>query len=79
MPRREEFPVKLKFAISAEMDAEINDWRRKQPDLPPRTEAIRRLVAMALHSPWATLFGEKPAKAKRRKRGAMPVYPARED
>ena len=25
----------------------IDDWRRKQPDLPSRAEAIRRLVAQA--------------------------------
>ncbi len=28
----------------------IDDWRRKQPDLPSRTEAIRRLVAQAVKS-----------------------------
>ena len=28
----------------------IDDWRRKQPDLPSRSEAIRRLVAMALEA-----------------------------
>jgi hypothetical protein len=26
----------------------IDDWRRKQPDLPSRAEAIRRLIAQAL-------------------------------
>lgn len=24
--------------------ARVDDWRRQQPDLPPRAEAIRRLV-----------------------------------
>jgi hypothetical protein len=28
--------------------AEIDDWRRQQPDLPSRTEAIRRLVELGL-------------------------------
>lgn len=28
--------------------AAVDDWRRKQPDLPSRSEAIRRLVAVAL-------------------------------
>jgi metal-responsive CopG/Arc/MetJ family transcriptional regulator len=34
------------------MDAvsEIDDWRRRQDDLPGRPEAIRRLVDMALAS-----------------------------
>jgi hypothetical protein len=28
----------------------IDEWRRKQPDLPPRAEAIRRLVEKGLAS-----------------------------
>lgn len=27
----------------------LDEWRRKQPDLPGRPEAIRRLIALALH------------------------------
>lgn len=27
---------------------QIDDWRREQPDLPGRAEAIRRLVSIAL-------------------------------
>ena len=30
-----------------DLDA-IDAWRRKQPDIPTRTEAIRRLVALGL-------------------------------
>jgi len=26
----------------------VDEWRRKQPDLPPRAEAIRRLVEKGL-------------------------------
>ena len=29
---------------------DIDDWRRKQPDLPSRAEAIRRLVDQALRA-----------------------------
>lgn len=29
----------------------IDDWRRQQPDLPGRPEAIRRLVELALATP----------------------------
>lgn len=28
----------------------VDDWRRKQPDIPPRAEAIRRLVEKGLAS-----------------------------
>jgi metal-responsive CopG/Arc/MetJ family transcriptional regulator len=34
--------------IQPEMAQELDDWRRKQADLPNRPEAIRRLVEMGL-------------------------------
>jgi hypothetical protein len=34
--------------ISTDSVSEIDDWRRKQDDLPGRPEAIRRLVDIAL-------------------------------
>jgi hypothetical protein len=30
---------------------EIDDWRRKQPDIPSRAEAVRRLVAAGRAKP----------------------------
>ena len=32
----------------AELLATIDEWRRKQPDLPNRPEAMRRLIEQAL-------------------------------
>jgi hypothetical protein len=29
----------------------LDEWRRKQPDLPPRSEAVRRLVEIGLVAP----------------------------
>jgi len=29
----------------------IDNWRRRQPDIPPRAEAIRRLVRKGLAAP----------------------------
>ena len=57
MPRPEEFPVKFQLAIDAEMEAAINDWRRQQDDLPNRSEAIRRLIEIAMKDPTATPTG----------------------
>jgi hypothetical protein len=41
-------------AINVRMErpaiAALDDWRRAQPDLPTRPEAIRRLVELALKS-----------------------------
>jgi hypothetical protein len=37
----------------------IDEWRREQPDLPSRTEAIRRLVETGLTAPKRTLKADK--------------------
>ncbi|MGX9982939.1 hypothetical protein [Methylobacterium fujisawaense] len=39
-------PFPMRFTV-AQMEA-VDEWRRNQPDLPSRTEAIRRLVEEAL-------------------------------
>jgi hypothetical protein len=36
--------------LPPEIWAAIDDWRREQPDIPTRTESIRRLLAKALGS-----------------------------
>ena len=36
----------------------IDEWRRKQPDLPSRAEAIRRLVERGINAP------EKPSRRR---------------
>jgi hypothetical protein len=40
----------LQFMIRATPDliARIDDWRRVQPDLPGRAEAVRRLVELGM-------------------------------
>ncbi len=37
----------------AELIAAVDEWRRKQPDLPTRPEAMRRLIEQALKAPAA--------------------------
>ena len=58
MPRPQQFPIKFQFAISEEMEATLNKWRRGQAVPPNRSEAIRRLVEIGLsapvRSPWKT-------------------------
>lgn len=39
-------PFPMRFTVT-QMDA-VDEWRRNQPDIPSRTEAIRRLVEEAL-------------------------------
>jgi hypothetical protein len=34
----------FQMRVSEQFLRTVDDWRRKQPDLPSRTEAIRRLV-----------------------------------
>lgn len=43
-PKTERFEMRL----DPEMIERIDQWRREQPDLPGRAEAIRRLVDAAL-------------------------------
>ncbi len=40
----------LQTRVSAEFLAKLDTWRRDQPDLPTRTEAIRRLTALGLEA-----------------------------
>jgi metal-responsive CopG/Arc/MetJ family transcriptional regulator len=39
---------RLQMRVSADFLAKVDDWRREQADLPNRSEAIRRLVELAL-------------------------------
>jgi hypothetical protein len=41
----------LQMRVSADFLRTIDDWRRKQPDLPSRTEAIRRLIERGVKAP----------------------------
>ncbi len=41
---------RLQMRVSPEFLRKIDDWRRGEADLPPRSEAIRRLVEMAIES-----------------------------
>jgi hypothetical protein len=46
MPRPELFPVKKVVGFDQDMIAAIDKWRRRQPDMPNASEAIRRLVEL---------------------------------
>lgn len=39
---------RLQLVISRRQIAAVDEWRRGQPDLPSRSEAIRRLVQLGL-------------------------------
>jgi hypothetical protein len=41
---------RLELRVDAEFLARVDEWRRNQPDLPPRAAAIRRLVEKALEA-----------------------------
>ena len=44
----EEQTERFQMRVSPSFLRLIDDWRRKQPDLPSRAEAIRRLVEQAV-------------------------------
>lgn len=39
-----EEPIRLHMIITESWVRKVDEWRRKQPDLPNRSEAIRQLV-----------------------------------
>lgn len=41
----------LQMRVSEDFLRLVDDWRRQQPDIPSRSEAIRRLVEIALAAP----------------------------
>jgi hypothetical protein len=45
---KEALPVRFEMRASEAWMKRLDDWRRQQPDIPPRAEAIRRLVDQAL-------------------------------
>lgn len=45
-PKVDSEQVGIRFSV--ETIAQIDSWRRTQPDMPIRTEAIRRLVELGL-------------------------------
>jgi len=47
MSERVRFQVLVTFSDEGDLKR-IDDWRRRQPDLPTRPEALRRLVELAL-------------------------------
>jgi Arc/MetJ-type ribon-helix-helix transcriptional regulator len=42
------FPQKMLIGLTDEQVAAIDEWRRTEVDLPNRSEAVRRLVEIAL-------------------------------
>jgi len=51
----EEQTERFQMRVSPSFLRLIDDWRRKQPDLPSRAEAIRRLVERGVNAPEKSL------------------------
>ncbi len=43
-------PTRFELRLPPELGDEIDEWRRRQPDLPPRAEAARRLIERGLQA-----------------------------
>jgi hypothetical protein len=41
---------RLELRVDVEFLAKVDEWRRNQPDIPPRAAAIRRLVEKGLEA-----------------------------
>jgi hypothetical protein len=49
MARQTNFPHLVRLRLSDELATGIDEWRRAQPDIPTRSEAVKRLIASALN------------------------------
>jgi hypothetical protein len=49
--------LRFEVRLSPELGDEIDNWRRKQQDIPSRAEAARRLIELSLKA-----ANEEPAK-----------------
>ena len=45
---KERKPSRFEIRLPPELEDRIDEWRRSQPDLPPRAEAARRLIEAGL-------------------------------
>jgi hypothetical protein len=68
MPKPLKFPTKLLIGFDDSAIKAIDDWRRRQEDLPNRSESVRRLVAVALttRAHEVAKFRPKATRAKRK-------------
>jgi len=41
-------PTRFELRLPPKLGDAIDAWRRKEPDIPPRTEAARRLIELGL-------------------------------
>jgi hypothetical protein len=48
MPRPSRYPDRIGVAVSEETKLAIDAWRARQPGVPSRPEAVRRLLEQAL-------------------------------
>jgi hypothetical protein len=48
MSRPSRFPRRLGVSLTEEMELALDNWRARQPGVPTRVEAVRRLVEIAL-------------------------------
>ncbi len=43
-------PTRFELRLPPELGEDIDDWRRRQADIPPRAEAARRLIELGLEA-----------------------------
>jgi hypothetical protein len=68
----------MNMRVSAEFLAMLDGWRRAQPDLPTRTEAIRRIVEQFLAGASEASDGDRPAVPPKKAKPVKKAKPAPE-
>jgi len=41
-------PIRFELRLQPKLSRQIDEWRRRQPDLPSKSEAVRRLIETGL-------------------------------
>ena len=59
-PPGETYPQHLHMRVDDDFFRDLDEWRRKQPGLPNRTDAVRQLVKLGMQATAAPPAAGKP-------------------
>ena len=75
MPKKLDDEIaRIHMVVPAAWAHKVDEWRRREPDLPNLSEAIRRLVEMGLAAPSRSASGASAARTMTHA-AAPPVHP----
>jgi hypothetical protein len=61
-PPGETYPQHLHMRVDDDFFRDLDEWRRQQPGLPNRTDAVRQLIKLGMQATAAPAAGKPPAR-----------------